>query len=96
MGFSVANLGTLVRVFFGQNYDLFGESVEEILASYRETENTATVRKTVDEARALLAQYPEEQQLELAVAELADGEFAPAPWGYTARSFLEKVISALE
>lgn len=95
MGFSVANLGTLVRVF-GQDYDLFGESVEEILASYRETENTATVRKTVDEARALLAQYPGEQQLELAVAELADGEFAPAPWGYTARSFLEKVISALE
>ena len=44
MGFSVANLGTLVRVF-GQDYDLFGESVEEILASYREMENTATVRK---------------------------------------------------
>nr|WP_223294857.1 hypothetical protein [Serratia marcescens] len=43
------------------------------MASYRETENTATVRKTVDEARALLAQYPGEQQLELAVAEIAMG-----------------------
>ncbi|CAI0985485.1 Uncharacterised protein [Serratia entomophila] len=91
----VPNLGTLVRVFFGQDYDLFGESVEEILESYRDTENAETVQKTVDEATMLLTLYPEQQRLEAVFAELVEGEFAPAPWGHTVQSFLEKVISTL-
>lgn len=33
------HLGTLVRVFFGQDYDLFGEGIDEILASYRKPTN---------------------------------------------------------
>ncbi|WP_438811627.1 contact-dependent growth inhibition system immunity protein, partial [Pseudomonas lurida] len=34
MNKSYKNTGTLIRVFFGQDYDLFGETVEEVLDSY--------------------------------------------------------------
>ncbi|AXY35319.1 contact-dependent growth inhibition system immunity protein [Yersinia pseudotuberculosis] len=89
------HLGTLVRVFFGQDYDLFGEGVDEILASYRNTENQQTIQKTIDEANMLLTAYPEEKELELEFADLAEGEFSPASWGYNVQSFLEKIVITL-
>ncbi|WP_145477168.1 contact-dependent growth inhibition system immunity protein [Yersinia similis] len=89
------HLGTLVRVFFGQDYDLFGEGVDEILASYRNTENQQIIQKTIDEANMLLTAYPEEKELELEFADLAEGEFSPASWGYNAQSFLEKIVVTL-
>lgn len=92
---AAVNLGTLVRVFFGQDSDLFGESVDEILESYRNTENAATVQKTVVEAEILLDLHPGEQQLKIAFAKVAEGEFSPKPWGLTERTFLEKVIVTL-
>jgi len=39
---SYKNIGTLIRVFFGQDYDLFGETVEEIADSYLEVESPKT------------------------------------------------------
>lgn len=72
MGFSVANLGTLVRVFLGKIM-IYLESRRRDPASYRETENTATVRKTVDEARALLAQYLGNNSLNLLLLKLLWG-----------------------
>lgn len=72
MGFSVANLGTLVRVFLGKIM-IYLESRRRDPASYRETENTATVRKTVDEARALLAQYSGNNSLNLLLLKLLWG-----------------------
>ncbi|AJJ58651.1 hypothetical protein DN756_00740 [Yersinia pseudotuberculosis] len=89
------HLGTLVRVFFGQDYDLFGEGIDEILASYRNTENQQTIQKTIDEANMLLTAYPEEKELELEFADLAEGEFSPASWGYNVQSFLEKIVITL-
>lgn len=92
---AAVNLGTLVRVFFGQDSDLFGESVDEILESYRNTENAATVQKTVVEAEILLDLHPDDRQLKTAFAKVAEGEFSPKAWGFTARTFLEKVIVTL-
>lgn len=85
------HLGTLVRVFFGQDYDLFGEGIDEILASYRNTENQQTIQKTIDEANMLLTAYPEEKELELEFTDLAEGEFSPASWGITSNLFLKKL-----
>ena len=95
MASQTPNLGTLVRVFFGQDCDLFGESVEEILESYRDTENVMTVQKTVHEAQMFLGLYPDDTQLEFAFINLAEGEFSPTAWGYSTRTFLEKVIQTL-
>jgi len=44
------HLGVLVRVFFGQDYDLFGEDFYEILAAYKNVENTKAIQETIREA----------------------------------------------
>lgn len=85
------HLGTLVRVFFGQDYDLFGEGIDEILASYRNTENQQTIQKTIDEANMLLTAYPEEKELELEFTDLAEGSFLPLHGGITSNLFLKKL-----
>lgn len=85
------NVGTLVRVFFGQDYDLFGETIEEILDSYLETENPKTALKVYQETDDLLSLN--DGALTEAFGAISQGEFCPGPWGETIRSFLEKVKS---
>lgn len=71
------HLGVLVRVFFGQDYDLFGEDFYEILAAYKNAENTKAIQETIREAHQLLESYPDENELNLVFSNLAEGEFSP-------------------
>ncbi|GME43451.1 MULTISPECIES: contact-dependent growth inhibition system immunity protein [unclassified Pantoea] len=87
------NIGTLIRVFFGQDYDLFGETVEEVLNSYLETENPKTAEKVCHEAEYLLSLN--DQELIEAFQSISQGEFNPEPWGETVRTFLEKIKNHL-
>lgn len=93
MNKSYKNTGTLIRVFFGQDYDLFGETVEEVLDSYLETENPKTAAKVCQEAEYLLSLN--DQALTEAFESISQGEFYPEPWGETVRTFLEKIKSHL-
>lgn len=93
MNKSYKNIGTLIRVFFGQDYDLFGETLEEVLDSYLETENPKIVMKACQEAENLLSLNDE--SLTEAFETISQGEFYPEPWGETVRSFLEKLKSHL-
>ncbi|TPE19426.1 hypothetical protein FJP62_05150 [Pantoea vagans] len=93
MNTSCKNIGTLIRVFFGQDYDLFGETVEEVLDSYLETENLKTAGKVCLEAEYLLSLN--EQSLTETFESISQGEFNPEPWGETERSFLEKIKNYL-
>lgn len=93
MNKSYKNIGTLIRVFFGQDYDLFGETVEEVLDSYLETENQKTAEKVCKEAENLLSLNDEALTEEFET--ISQGEFYPEPWGETVRTFLEKIKSHL-
>lgn len=93
MNKSYKNIGTLIRVFFGQDYDLFGETVEEVLDSYLETENPKTAEKVCQEAEYLLSLN--DQVLIEAFQSISQGEFNPEPWGETVRTFLEKINNYL-
>lgn len=93
MNKSYKNIGTLIRVFFGQDYDLFGETVEEVLDSYLETENPKTAEKACQEAEYLLSLN--DQALIEAFQSISQGEFNPEPWGETVRTFLEKINNYL-
>ncbi|MBK5014074.1 contact-dependent growth inhibition system immunity protein [Pantoea sp. S62] len=93
MNKSYKNIGTLIRVFFGQDYDLFGETVEEVLDSYLETENPKAAEKVCQEAEYLLSLN--DQALIEAFQSISQGEFNPEPWGETVRTFLEKINSYL-
>ncbi|WP_067704980.1 contact-dependent growth inhibition system immunity protein [Erwinia sp. ErVv1] len=93
MNKSYKNIGTLIRVFFGQDYDLFGETVEEVLDSYLETENQKTAEKVCQEAENLLLLNDEALTEEFET--ISQREFYPEPWGETVRTFLEKIKSHL-
>lgn len=93
MNKSYKNIGTLIRVFFGQDYDLFGETVEEVLDSYLETENQKTAEKVCKEAENLLSLN--DAALTEEFETISQGEFYPEPWGETVRSFLEKLKNHL-
>jgi len=93
MNKSYKNIGTLIRFFFGQDYELFGETVEEVLDSYLETENPKTAEKVFQEAEYLLSLN--DQALIEAFQSISQGEFNPEPWGETVRTFLEKINSYL-
>ena len=83
------NVGTLIRVFFGQDYDLFGETVEEILDSYMAHVNKKTVVNVCREAENLLSLH--DKSLTETFATLSQGEFFPEPWGESVRTFLERI-----
>lgn len=93
MNKSYKHIGTLIRVFFGQDYNLFGDTLEEVLDSYLETENPTTAMKVCQEAENLLSLNDE--SLTEAFETISQGEFYPEPWGETVRSFLEKLKSYL-
>lgn len=83
------NIGTLIGVFFGQDYDLFGETPEEVLDSYLETENHKTAVKVCQEAESLLSLNDEALTEEFET--ISRREFYPEFWGETTRTFLEKI-----
>lgn len=91
---SYKNIETLIRVFFGQDYDLFGETVEEIADSYLEVESSGTVMKVYQEADKLLSLN--DRVLTELFETLCQGEFCPELWGETVRSFLEKIKGHFE
>lgn len=87
------NIGTLIRVFFGQDYDLFGETVEDVLDSYLQTENPKTVINVCQETEKLLSLNDETLTKTFAI--LSQGECFPEPWGENVRTFLEKIKNHL-
>ena len=82
------NLGTLIRVFFGQDYDLFGETLEDVPDSYLQIENPKTAINVCQEAENLLSLNDETLTKTFAI--LSQGECFPELRGETVRTFLEK------
>lgn len=87
------NTGTLIRIFFGQDYDLFGETIKEVLESYLETEKLNTATKVCQEVDDLL--LLNESALTETFDAISQGEFSPDSWDETVRSFLAKIKSHL-
>lgn len=84
----------LIIVFFGQDFDIFGETIDEIMESYLDTENEYAFRSIMDQATQLLA-INDDDELNSIMVSLAENEFEPRLWGETWRSFLQKVLQHL-
>lgn len=84
----------LITVFFGQDFDLFGETIDEIMESYLEAENEHAFRNLREQATQLLA-INDNDELNSIMVSLAENEFEPRLWGETWRSFLQKVLLRL-
>ncbi|WP_368913487.1 contact-dependent growth inhibition system immunity protein [Mixta calida] len=85
--------GILLQAYFFDDFDIYGDTVEEIVASYRECyrDNYNLLRAEAEELLLL-----PDSELAERMALLAENQFDPELWGETWRSFLLRVLAALE
>lgn len=88
-----ASLITLTQTYFGQDRDIFGETIEEVVQSYCDNGENAT-RWLKNEITEML-KTEDDNELIAHMKLLAENQFSPDPWGETWRSFLQRVLRTL-
>lgn len=84
-------LRKLLVIFFGPDYQIFGENIDEIMSSYVEMENELAIRNLKQQASQAIA-IQSDEELNRTMTSLAESQFSPAPWGETWSSFLQKIL----
>ncbi|GLR07976.1 hypothetical protein COO59_06850 [Mixta theicola] len=84
----------LVQIFFGQDRDEFGETIEEVIESYCFYNGDDGVCCLKNEITEML-KTEDDTELEVRMVLLAENQFNPEPWGETWRSFLQRVLRTL-
>ncbi len=88
--FSEDPLGDLIVVYFGQDHSYHGDTIEEIMDAYLLNGMVANDDHLVIKIQDFMREH--ESDLEEVFAELFRYDMEPALWGYSVRSFLEKVL----
>jgi hypothetical protein len=79
----------LIRSRFHEDFDLFGDSVEELVLSYVEDMPKSYIDALISDLDAFMADYP--GTLDSEFMERFGRQFDPVLWGYTPSSFLDEV-----
>jgi len=93
MNSSYRVLGSLVKIYFGQDFHLFGDSFESIMEEYRRSESAETQEALRDEILEFMRSHPD---LDAEFQRRYDYDWDPENFGPTARDFLENVLKALQ
>jgi hypothetical protein len=83
----------LTKLYFGQDYDYFGETGAEIMAEYRKASTPAELEALRVEILDFMRSHPD---LETDFARMFERDAQPEDFGSTAREFLENVLAALK
>ncbi|MBC8747076.1 hypothetical protein OKW43_002070 [Paraburkholderia sp. WC7.3g] len=83
------DLTGLIRSRFHEDFDLFGNSVEELVSSYTEKMSRSDIDALISDINSFEADYPE--TLDSEFKERFGRQFDPVLWGYTTASFLDEV-----
>ncbi|WP_313159732.1 contact-dependent growth inhibition system immunity protein [Mixta calida] len=91
-----SSLRTMIVVFFGQDFDIFGETIEEIMRSYKYDYHDADVVSGLKNEISEMLKTEDDSELIARMELLAENQFDPELWGETWRSFLLRVLAALK
>jgi len=80
-------LDQLFETYFNQDFDLWGNTIEEIIAKYKGGTTEQHCEQLINEADRFMREHPDD--LDEALLARYGNDFDPAPWGHTARSFLD-------
>lgn len=80
-------MGLIFGVHFGQDFDLFGNTIPEIVSSYKN--DCPEYRNLPRELDAFTAEHPDD--LDAAFKEDFGSGFDPKLWGHTTASFFEEI-----
>lgn len=83
----------LFNTYFGQDFDLFGETVLEIVACYKK-DCPYDYENLVREIDSFRSEHPND--LDSAFEKDYGHDFDPVLWGYTTASFLEELKRLLK
>ena len=80
-------MGLIFGVYFGQDFDLFGNTVQEVVSSYRN--DCPEYRNLPVELDSFTAEHPHD--LDAAFERDFGSDFDPELWGYTTASFFNEL-----
>ncbi|EKM8121679.1 hypothetical protein FR731_03310 [Enterobacter hormaechei] len=81
-------LDHLIATYFNQDYDLFGETIEEVMDEYLKCEGPEYARGVVTDCINFINTS---KDLEMEFLELYKFDFHPELWGITAKQFLTMI-----
>jgi hypothetical protein len=82
-------LDHLFGAYFNQDFDIWGDTIEEIAGAYKTSTGLEQRTALQDEIETLITEHPND--LESVFAARYGFDFDPKPWGYTTLSFLRKL-----
>ncbi|UOE42855.1 contact-dependent growth inhibition system immunity protein [Agromyces larvae] len=85
----------LARAYFRKRHQLEGQSPEEVLRRFRESEAPADIEQLRGELRSALASHRSEDQLASLWLETAEGSYDPRNDGMTMTEWLTEVLEVL-
>ncbi|MDQ0571842.1 hypothetical protein QFZ42_003676 [Variovorax paradoxus] len=86
-------IDNLTKVYFGQDYDYFGETGAEVMAEYRKASTPAELEALRAEIIHFMRSHPD---LEAEFPRRFERPAQPEDFGSTMREFLESVLAALK
>lgn len=87
-------LNTLIRAYFNQDYQLMGETIEEVFATYLESNVSDDVTGLRADIERFLVEYKE--SLDEAFEKRYGYDFDPKLWDLTTESFLRKLLGLMD
>lgn len=85
---------SLVKVYFGHDFDSYGQNVDEIMQSFFDYTPGEPHTELKAEVSSLL-QIEDDSELKATMLQLSEKDFDAERWGLTWRSYLENVARKL-
>jgi hypothetical protein len=83
------NLDQLMWGYFNEDFDLWGDTIPEIVSKYKEVKIQSVLQATIKEIDEFMSFNPE--NLDSRFAAEYSPQFVPEPWGHTTISFLNEL-----
>jgi|SRR5579863_1389849 len=80
---------SLFGAYLNQDFDLWGDSLEEIVGCFKRDSPPECRREIIDEINSFVAEHP--MDLDSAFEKDYGGGFDPILWGYTVTSFFDEL-----
>jgi len=87
-------LSRLIRCYFNEDFDLWGDTIPEIIACYKLENNAQAYRAVLNDIENFRRENS--RNLDETFKEMYKYHFDSEPWGHTTQSFLDEVQKLLQ
>ncbi|BBA34122.1 uncharacterized protein sS8_2170 [Methylocaldum marinum] len=84
---SFPHLDSFIHIYFGQDFDLIADNMEDLVADFARSSSPDDIRAL----RADIARFFQQADVESAFKQVYENDIDPHAWHHTADSFLRRV-----